>query len=332
MIPISDEAPQWHHAIRIRPDNRTGELRLVDIENGETRTLDGDELAEAIGAGTTLRSGGTQAEMHNETSWQHWRRRSWHPSDDFYVASRRPRGTDQAQPGSHEPATEVTADDPDGWIPLGQGRTTVDAERLRSLLLGRRTERVFHKSPVDQVTTAAALWMGFDEVRTKRQEQRLLPAPQSDMWYARRSTSVGVIVYDVDGLEPGSYHYDIDHHRVQLVRSGQHREAMVSALQGMRTPNTAAWTLIIFADTDMIAGHPNPERMMRSVFVAAGVLGQAIIVGAEDLDMATLVTPAQKDSDVVALLDLDDRRFLPLYTLTAGLKRRRKSDRTEWHG
>jgi hypothetical protein len=110
------------------------------------------------------------------------------------------------------------------------------------------------------------------------------------------------------------------------VRPGNHREAMIGVLQGMRSPKTAAWTLGLVADFPRYQWRYRHEHALRRLYVEAGFVGQELLALGLAYNLGTLVTPAQKDSAYLDLHGLTADRYAPVYTLTMGLSRKHRGD------
>jgi len=129
-------------------------------------------------------------------------------------------------------------------------------------------------------------------------------------------------IYSVAEIEAGSYYYDIVGHQLINVRPGDHRETMIDALQGLRVPATAAWTLGLMADFPRYQWRYRHEYALRKLYVEAGFIAQELLMLGMSYGLETLVTPAQKDTPYLELHGLSGDRYAPVYTLTMGLSRK----------
>ena len=96
---------------------------------------------------------------------------------------------------------------------------------------------------------------------------------------------------------------------------------MIDVLQGMHSPATAAWTLGMVADFPRYQWRYRHEHGLRRLYLESGILGQELVILAMSYGLSTLVTPAQKDRAYLALHDLPEGRYAPIYTFTMGWSR-----------
>ena len=93
----------------------------------------------------------------------------------------------------------------------------------------------------DRILTARELsWMtklafGQTGVHSTYYGDRL--AKTSPSGGARHPTEAYLLVLDVEGIEPGAYHYDVENHALELIQAGDHGDVVRDAL--LRQPNLA---------------------------------------------------------------------------------------------
>jgi hypothetical protein len=264
--------------------------------------------------------------------WRHWKEREWHPSDQYYVASRRWHYVDiddidgavrsDAVRGFLEkdgpPAAEVLPDGP--RVALGSPQPPPATESLARLLVSRRSGRAYVPRSVALDRLSGLLWHGLAHVRARR--ERIDDArPLSYLDSFGTAWDFYLCVYDVEGVEPGAYRYDLRAHELIGIRPGRHRAAMMDILQGMRSPMTAAWTLGLVADFPRYQWRYRHEHGLRRLYLESGIIGQELIILGGAYGLSSLVTPAQKDTPYLSLHGLPNDRYAPVYTLTMGLTR-----------
>jgi hypothetical protein len=340
-------AAQWPAGLRVRPPVHFGQpaVEVTDVVSGRRFHW----IPEAL-AGAILRAGDPGATPGDGRSWtaaveagrareaelvpglRHWYERGWYPAEQYYLASRRWAYLDEddADGSVRESVMRRFLAD-DGEPPaeqFGVGPRTALGEpappgnqRLARLLLERRTGRAYRREPVPLESLSGLLWYGLDDVR----KRRAAIDPQRPLSYLNSFGSAWdffLCVFDVASLEPGVYRYAVGEHELISTGPGLHREHMVKILQGMRSPLTAAWTLVLIADAPRYQWRYRSESGLRRLFVEAGILGQELTVLGGSYGLSTLSTPAQQDRLCLELLDLSRDRYVPIYTLTSGLARR----------
>lgn len=310
-----------------QPDSLSAFVLADDGDNGDNGTvLSGDAAAWYDALGSTSRR------QHLVEGWKHWQERGWHPSDRFYVASRRweyvdsddidgsvRRSTIQRLIDSDElPPAPLTLDSPVVNLPTPRRPGPHD---LAQLLVRRRTVRAFSTKPVSGEVLSGLLWFGLSDVRRCR-ERTTVSEPASYLSESYGSAlDLWVCVFSVSGLDPGVYRYEMSH-SMAGVRPGDHRERATSILQGMSSPQSAAWMLVLVADMPRYQWRYRHEHALRRLYIECGILGQDLIVLGTSYGLGTLVTPAQKDTELLDLLGLPPDRYAPLYTLTMGFSHR----------
>lgn len=325
----------WPAGWVIRPPagGEPGEVEIADVVGGRSARCEAGALCAGLLAADGPRPGGPLADLlpvpapdgaerrqSLEDGWHDWERRGWQPSHQYYVASRpwEPGDGDGAA-GAREDTRGQPPEPRRHGRPAPLGAPLEPGTRaVGRLLAERRSQRSFADRPVPRAALSGVLAYGLAGVRDglDRSARAQPPAPGGDG--AGSAWDVYVCVLDVDGLEAGAYRYDLEDHALAMVRPGDHRAELVSILQGMNAPSTAAWMIVLVADFPRSQWlHPH-EDGLRRLYVESGLLAQELIILGSSYGLGTLVTPAQKDSPMLALLELPADRYAPVYTLTMG--------------
>jgi hypothetical protein len=333
----------WPLGMSIRPavDYESAKVEVADTLTGRRFHWLPDALATYILNGTdagtelngdrdgwreVLGSGADRAGLL--PGWQHWEERGWHPSHQYYLASRQLKYADIEDPdgairartmqkylaAGGPPVDEVL---PDGRrVALGTPMAPSD-QKISHLLVSRRSVRAYTRSTVALNRLSGLLWYGLADVRARRQRiDESQPLSYLDSFGT--AWDVYLCLYAVAGIAPGAYRYDILAHELIEVTPGDHRDTMVRILQGMRSPTSAAWTLGLVADIPRYQWRYRHEFGLRKLYLEAGVIGQELVVLGSSYRLGTLVTPAQQDSPYLELHGLSSDRYAPVYTLTMG--------------
>lgn len=128
---------------------------------------------------------------------------------------------------------------------------------------------------------------------------------------------VYLVVAAVDGLDAGIYHYAIDRHALELLRSGTFGEVLVSAASDHATFTRAAVTLVlagIFGRSHFKYG----ERGYRFTLLEAGHICQNMLLTVTELGLGAVPVGGFIDEDVNALIDLDGVDESVLYLIPVG--------------
>jgi SagB-type dehydrogenase family enzyme len=166
-------------------------------------------------------------------------------------------------------------------------------------------------------------------------ERRLVTDPDTPLSLVTSSFGsawdVYIVAYDVEGLQSGAYKYDVVTRRLEARRTDHPdiRSYMCDALQGQRPPATAGFTVILVADFPRYQWRYRHDRALRVLYLESGIVSQYVVLAAWARGLATLVTPAQKDSAVSDLLGLDSTVLSTITTLTVGWSRGRRGSLLE---
>ncbi|GAA3296812.1 SagB/ThcOx family dehydrogenase [Dactylosporangium vinaceum] len=334
----------WADLLSIRPEAGPGDRLLISDPRTRRRSfVDAETLADLLLAEETgtaapvaagrLRDALTQrgwlgtADQGETSTERKWLDRQWHPSLEYYLWSRRPDFADtfDADGSVRTGLVEGYLSDgpPDSFAEQPRGDVTLPAPRalpaglpLTSVLLARRSTRSFTAAPTTVQDLSDILWHAFDDVR----RVRAIPVTGPLDYFRSHGSAFDfyTVVYGVGDIPPGVYRYHLAAHQLDLVTPGEHREEMVQTILGMRGPYTAACTVSIIVDFPRYQWRYRHERALRHLYMAAGRLGQRLIIVGESLGLGTLPTPATRDRRFAALHRLDERRQAPMYTFTMG--------------
>jgi SagB-type dehydrogenase family enzyme len=331
----TEDTSAWPLGIRIRPgvDPGSSTVEVADTVTGRRFQWSPEALSALILDDADRTQWTAQLDDGVDRSalrkgWRHWQERSWHPSDQYYVASRRGRYADADDPDGTIRTTAVRRYLEQGGPPpaevLPDGPTVALPEpappgdgTIAALFANRRSGRAYVPEPVPGEQLSGVLWYGLAGVRTRR--KGMTPdRPLSYLDSFGSAWDVYVSVFAVDGVEPGAYRYDVTGHRLICVRPGDHRATMIDILQGQRPPATAAWTIGLVADFPRYQWRYRHEHGLRRLYMESGVIGQELVMVAAAYRVSSLVTPAQKDRAYLALHGLSEDRYTPVYTFTMG--------------
>lgn len=228
-----------------------------------------------------------------------WLHNGWDPSLEYYLRSRARDRRCRLSMSDNDSATWSDEECPS--IALPQHPSTINIPYV-DLLISRRSVRGFSGKSAQLADLSRVLQMS------------LLHGSG-----VSRSLLIGVIAYRIDDLAPGVYTYSPKRNALSLRRSGDYSLDMVEGLQGMPATKTAAFTLIVFLDVPhALKAFRDDATALRRVYVESGVALQRACIAARSASLEGFVTPAQKDSKVMSMFDVDSDSALPIHTFTAG--------------
>ena len=191
-------------------------------------------------------------------------------------------------------------------VPRLDGSISVEAA-----LANRRSRRTFSgAASLDQL--AQLLWAA-QGVTDDQYGHRTAPSAGG-----LRPLEVYLLAVQVEGLEPGVYHYDPASHALKLHLVGNRRAVLAKAALGQGAIENAPAVLIftaVYERTRVKYG----DRASRYVHMEVGAAAENVYLQAESLGLATVFIGAFNDDDVSRVLDLPNNHA-PLALLPAGLR------------
>ncbi|ASU77066.1 nitroreductase [Actinopolyspora erythraea] len=135
---------------------------------------------------------------------------------------------------------------------------------------------------------------------------------------ARQELDAYVAIRNVTGVRPGTYHYNLREHSLELLSEGFTSEEATHFCADQEWARGAAFLVVLSAVVDrMLSKYPTP-RSYRVMLLDAGHLGQTFALTATALGLGPAQTGAFHDSVVAERLGLDNIGSPPLYVLAAG--------------
>ena len=178
----------------------------------------------------------------------------------------------------------------------------------------RRSIRSFSPQALSMEQLSSLLWISTGNQRTE------------DGFAFRTTPSAGalypietyVVAHRVGHLEPGVYHYDIQHHGLELVKSGDYRKMIAQAaldqMMCAAAPVVFIWTGL-FNRSKCKYG----QRGYRYIYLDVGHIAQNLALGAVSLGLGSCQIAALYDDEVNSLVDVDGTDESVLYMSVVGV-------------
>jgi SagB-type dehydrogenase family enzyme len=135
---------------------------------------------------------------------------------------------------------------------------------------------------------------------------------------ARHPTELFLAAFELSEVPPGVYHYDVEHHRLDEVRGGQHRAAFAAAtldlFDKLDAPPCAAVVFTSLVERAM--WRYRDPRSFRAILVDVGHAVSAYRRVARLLGYRTYAYQKMDDAAIADLLGIDRFRQPPLYVGT----------------
>ena len=185
---------------------------------------------------------------------------------------------------------------------------------LEEALLKRRSRRSFTDDPLILAQFSQLLWAAQGQTAPGGYRT----APSAGALYP---IELYALVGRVDGLDPGIYHYQVEHHGLKLIKKGDLRADLQRACLRQASIGQAPVSLVIAGDYARTAKKYH-SRAQRYVHMEAGHISQNIYLQAESLGLGTCAMGAFDDKNVKALFGIREE---PLSVMPVGLPKNEKS-------
>jgi SagB-type dehydrogenase family enzyme len=188
---------------------------------------------------------------------------------------------------------------------------TVGNVTLEKTLLHRRSVRSYADRALTLRDVGQLLWAA--QGKTGKSYGRTAPSAG-----ATYPMEVYLFAGKVEGLDSGVYHYLIEQHCIELVKTGDRRQELANAALGQSSIKNAPAVIVLCADYSRTTARYG-ERGVRYVHIEAGHIGQNVHLQCEALGMGTVMIGAFDDGAVKKIIGT---KFEPIYIMPFGYKRR----------
>ncbi len=197
-------------------------------------------------------------------------------------------------------------------IALGKPVTEGGAP-LWELLQQRRSERRFRDAPLSASELSQLLWAAQGITREGR-GVGFRTAPSAGALYP---VETYLVIHDVEGIDAGVYHYDVEYHQLEQLRVGDFRAHIAHAALDQRM---AARTNVVFVWTAVFprSKWKYKQRAYRYVYLDAGHVAQNLALAAVALDLGSCQIAALYDEEANELLGVDGVEESTIYMTVVG--------------
>ena len=187
---------------------------------------------------------------------------------------------------------------------------------LNRLFLARRTCREALNRAIALAQLANCLFAGLGIIGEVETETGRLPLKTTPSGGARNPFEAYVLARQVDGLEPGIYHYSAKQH--SLHRLGElYDDVKPSALLGgQEWVDTMPCIVFLVAYLDRTMWKYSDSNAYRVVLIEAGHIGQNIMLAATRAGLSACPTAALAHTAIKRMLGLTRLTQAPLYALS----------------
>lgn len=189
--------------------------------------------------------------------------------------------------------------------PIDQGLS------LAKTIETRRSKRDYLNKPISLVNLSQLLYLGLGITNSHRE---LRSAPSAGALYP---LEVYPVVYRVEGLPEGIYHYDIRNHKLEQLKAGDFRVKVVAGGLGQNFLGQGSICFILSGIWQRTRWKYGP-RTYRYVLMEAGHVGQNLYLAATSLGLGACAVGAFFDDALNNLLELDGISEAVLYLVSVG--------------
>lgn len=195
----------------------------------------------------------------------------------------------------------------------GSGEAGLDAPQreggaaLWGVLDRRRSVRKFSDRPLDRATVSQLLWAH------NGRSGRFRTAPSAGAMYP---LTTYVLVFRVDGIDPGLYRYDTEGHRLELTATGITPSDFSRACLDQAVCRRAALALVWAARPDRAVRYG--ERAFRYMLLDAGHIGQNVHLACTAMALGSCMIGAFHDDLLADLIGVDGLAEFVVYAAAVG--------------
>jgi len=184
---------------------------------------------------------------------------------------------------------------------------------LWETIRARRSVREYAGSGLPLASLSRMLWAA-QGVTAETHGYSFRAAPSAGGLYP---VETYVVANNVDGLDRGVYHYDVQPHALTCVKEGDFRGAAASAALDQAMARRAAVTFIWTAVVGR-CGWKYGQRAYRYIYLDAGHVAQNVALAAVALGCGSCQIGALYDQEVADLVGADGAEEVALYMTSVG--------------
>ena len=187
---------------------------------------------------------------------------------------------------------------------------------LRTVIARRRSVRAFAKKAVTLPQLSTMLWASAG-ISKRTPDFAFRSAPSAGALYP---VETYIVANNVEGLEPGLYHYNVKGHVLERLREGQLGKAAAAAALDQNIAATASvdfiWTAVFERSVWKYR-----QRAFRYVYLDCGHIAGQLSLAAVALSLGSCNIAAIYDGEMNALLGVDGDEESVLYMCCVGALR-----------
>lgn len=184
---------------------------------------------------------------------------------------------------------------------------------LWEVIRQRRSVRNFAAKSIEKAHLSQLLWAS-QGITAEYSGYELRAAPSAGALYP---VETYLSVQNVEGIEPGIYHYSVRHHELHQLQLGDFRS---TAARAALDQDFMASANVVFIWTAVFARSKwkYSQRAYRYVYLDAGHIAQNVALAAIALGLGSCQIGALYDDEVNSIIEVDGERESVLYLTIVG--------------
>jgi SagB-type dehydrogenase family enzyme len=186
-------------------------------------------------------------------------------------------------------------------------------EKLFKLIKKRRSIRNYSKKPISIHHLSQLLWAS-QGITHNTQGYELRASPSAGALYPIETY---LVINNIETLDQGIYHYRIQNHQLEFLKSGDFR---IKIAQAALEQMMAAYAAIVFVWTAFVdrSKWKYRQRGYRYIYLDAGHIAENLSLAAESLGLGSCSIGALFDNEINELLEIDGEKETVIYLCTVG--------------
>lgn len=197
-------------------------------------------------------------------------------------------------------------------IPLPKPRTDA-SKTIDEILAKRKSIRSFQQKPLSQLHLSFLLWASTG-IQRKEHGYEFRTAPSAGALYPIETY---LVINNVESIKQGVYHYNIKHHYLEQLQTGDFRKEITTAALHQQMCATASvvfiWTAV-FNRSKCKYG----QRAYRYIYLDTGHIAENLALAATSIDLGSCHIAALYDEDANNIIDVDGTMESSIYLTVVG--------------
>ncbi|MCH2188326.1 SagB/ThcOx family dehydrogenase [Candidatus Gracilibacteria bacterium] len=203
-------------------------------------------------------------------------------------------------------------------IKLGKVLDLPDGSFL-DLLYARKSVRNFNNEKVTFDELSTIFYIGLRGVKEVREN---ISNYMSDLSQLKQSEYIAfefyIMIYNVEGIEPGIYHYNLENNEFCLIKKGNYSNEVTDIQMGQKVIERSKFSIYIGVDFYRYMWRYRYSKKYTLLLMQVGKVAQQIITISQVLGIGSFMSPAIKDSKIEKLIGLDGINESVVYFLSFG--------------